>query len=96
MARVESQLFAGRCIMFVIVGALALGGCASRREQLPSLKDTHVAAPASALKALDCGGRHRDREACRAPGGAATLEQKQADDHVCAKEYRDPGYLPRP
>jgi hypothetical protein len=84
---------AKRSIAIVLAGAVALGGCASRQERLPSLKDTPSSA--SANQALDCGGRHLDREAGRPPAGATTLEQKQADDRVCGAEYRNPGYLSR-
>ena len=83
----------------VLAAAIVLSGCATPRPP-PSLKDSIVAAPAAnsppADKTLDCAGRHLDREAGRPPAGAATLEQKQADDRVCGQEYRYPGYLKSP
>jgi hypothetical protein len=41
----------------------------------------------------NCGDRHLDHQAGRSPGGATTLEEKEADDRVCGEEYRYPGYL---
>jgi hypothetical protein len=82
-------------MLSVLAAAVALTGCASPKA-LPSLKDTVVAVPAPAAKAVDCAGRHLDREAGRPPAGATTLEQKQADDRVCGEEYRYPGYLKAP
>jgi hypothetical protein len=41
----------------------------------------------------NCGERHLDHQAGRSPGGATTLEEKEADDRVCGEEYRYPGYL---
>ena len=77
----------------VLAGAMALSGCASRQQEWGSLKDTPVAARPVAEKAHECAARHIDREAGRSPGGATTLEQKQADDRACAEVYRSPGYL---
>jgi hypothetical protein len=74
---------------------IACGGCASRQQEGYSLKDTPVAVSPSADKAGNCAARHLDREAGRAPGGATTLEQKEADDRVCAELYRNSGYLKR-
>jgi hypothetical protein len=89
----ERRFVVKRSIAVVLAGAVALGGCASRQERLPSLKDTQ--SPAPAKEALDCGGRHLDREAGRPPAGATTLEQKQADDRLCGEEYRNSGYPSR-
>ena len=81
-----------------LILALVISGCASRTEDRRlSIKDT--AAP-SAAKPVNkhsskCGDRHLDREAGRSPGGATTLEEKEADDRVCGEEYRYPGYLKR-
>ena len=93
-------LVATRSIMLsLLAAAVALAGCACPRAPA-SLKHTVVAVPAAspppAAKTLDCAGRHLDREAGRPPAGAATLEQKQADDRVCGEEYRYPGYLKAP
>src|SRR5262249_16096240 len=41
----------------------------------------------------NCGDRHLDHQAGRSPGGATTLDEKEADDRVCGEEYRYPGYL---
>lgn len=96
---------ATRSIMLsVLAAAVALSGCAGPSPTFSrapaSLKDTVAAEPAAspppAAKNMDCAGRHLDREAGRPPAGATTLEQKQADDRVCGKEYRYPGYLKAP
>jgi hypothetical protein len=49
--------------------------------------------PSSAKEYSKCGDRHVDHQAGRSPGGATTLEEKEADDRVCGEEYRYPGYL---
>jgi hypothetical protein len=77
----------------VLAVTIACVGCASRQQEGYSLKDSPVAVPRLADKARDCATRHLDREAGRAPGGATTLEQKEADDRVCAELYRNSGYL---
>ena len=81
-----------------LILALLISGCASRTEyRRLSIKDT--AAPAAAKPApkqsSKCGDRHLDHQAGRSPGGATTLEEKEADDRVCGEEYRYPGYLKR-
>jgi hypothetical protein len=77
----------------MLAATIACVGCACRQQEVYSLKDTPVAVSPKADKAGNCAGRHFDREAGRAPGGATTLEQKEADDRVCAELYRNSGYL---
>ena len=81
-----------------LILALLISGCASRTEDRRlSIKDTvaHPAAEPVPKQASKCGDRHLDHQAGRAPGGAATLEEKETDDRVCGEEYRYPGYLKR-
>jgi len=85
---------------FALLLALAISGCASYTPDRPlSLKDTpqrRTAAPEPASEqGSKCADRHLDHQAGRPPGGAASLEQKEADDRVCGEEYRYPGYLKR-
>ena len=85
---------------FALLLALAISGCASHTPDRPlSLKDTpqrRTAAPEPASEqASKCADRHLDHQAGRPPGGAASLEQQEADDRVCGEEYRYPGYLKR-
>jgi hypothetical protein len=81
-----------------LIVALVISGCAWRTEERRlSIKDT--AAPPAAepvrKQSSKCGDRHLDHQAGRSPGGATTLEDKEADDRVCGEEYRYPGYLKR-
>jgi hypothetical protein len=81
-----------------LILALLISGCASRTEgRRLSIKDTaaHSAAEPVPRQSSKCGDRHLDHQAGRAPGGATTLDEKEADDRVCGEEYRYPGYLKR-
>lgn len=81
-----------------LILALLISGCASRTEyRRLSIKDTAAPAPAKPApkQSSKCGDRHLDHQAGRSPGGATTLEEKEADDRVCGEEYRYPGYLRR-
>lgn len=81
----------------VVAVALIAGGCTRKPPAThTSLKDTAVAPaeePAEDAVAEWCGERHADHQAGKAPGGAATLEKKQADDRTCGERYRYPGYV---
>jgi len=81
-----------------LILALLVSGCATRTEDRHlSIKDTaaHSAAKPVPKQSSNCGDRHLDHQAGRSPAGAATLEEKEADDRVCGEEYRYPGYLKR-
>jgi len=81
-----------------LILALLISGCATRTEDRHlSIKDTaaHSAAKPVPKQSSNCGDRHLDHQAGRSPAGAATLEEKEADDRVCGEEYRYPGYLKR-
>jgi hypothetical protein len=81
-----------------LILALLISGCASRTEDRRlSIKDTATppAAEPASKPSSKCGDRHLDHQAGRSPGGATTLEDKEADDRVCGEEYRYPGYLKR-
>ena len=82
----------------VVAVALIAGGCTRKPPAThTSLKDTAAVAPAEepAKDAVAewCGERHADHQAGKAPGGATTLEKKEADDRTCAERYRYPGYI---
>jgi hypothetical protein len=81
-----------------LIVALVISGCAWRTEERHlSIKDTAAppAAKPAAKQSSKCGDRHLDHQAGRSPGGATTVEDKEADDRVCGEEYRYPGYLKR-
>jgi hypothetical protein len=65
------------------------------KQSSPKQSSPKQASPkeTSPKETSNCGERHLDHQAGRSPGGATTLEEKEADDRVCGEEYRYPGYL---
>jgi hypothetical protein len=65
------------------------------KQSSPKQSSSKESSPqaSSAKEYSKCGDRHVDHQAGRSPGGATTLEEKEADDRVCGEEYRYPGYL---
>ena len=79
-------------LMGAMAASLLVSGCAVQAEQASQLTTQSIKSPAvtssSATTATQrlrsfCAQRHVDYQAGKAPGGAKTIEQKQADDRAC-------------
>lgn len=80
---------AGAAVASVLLAGCAVNSQEAKSTTTGSLKPRSEAAARPASKSSDdtlrvfCAQRHVEYQAGKAPGGAKTIEQKQADDRLC-------------